>query len=224
MYIILILTQCQNNPGGDFMPRLSKELTESRRDEIMDVCVNLYKKKIFKDITIKDIGEVTSFTRTSIYNYFETKEEIFLAIFKREYDCLTDDLLKIIKNNDSLSREQLAGKIADVFKKRELLLKLLSVNLYDMEENSRIERLVDFKQSYGASKGALEKVIKKFNPSCKSKELNDFIYVFLPYLNGVYPYAHPTDKQVAAMAAAGVKYKEVSIRNMIYKVLIKILP
>lgn len=206
------------------MPRLSKELTESRRDEIMDVCVNLYKKKIFKDITIKDIGEVTSFTRTSIYNYFETKEEIFLAIFKREYDCLTDDLLKIIKNNDSLSREQLAGKIADVFKKRELLLKLLSVNLYDMEENSRIERLVDFKQSYGASKGALEKVIKKFNPSCKSKELNDFIYVFLPYLNGVYPYAHPTDKQVAAMAAAGVKYKEVSIRNMIYKVLIKILP
>lgn len=206
------------------MPRLSKELTESRRDEIMDVCVNLYKKKIFKDITIKDIGEVTSFTRTSIYNYFETKEEIFLAIFKREYDFLTDDLLKIIKNNDSLSREQLAGKIADVFKKRELLLKLLSVNLYDMEENSRIERLVDFKQSYGASKDALEKVIKKFNPSCKGKELNDFIYVFLPYLNGVYPYAHPTDKQVAAMAAAGVKYKEVSIRNMIYKVLIKILP
>ena len=39
----------------------------------------------FKEITLKEIGNATSFTRTSIYNYFQTKEEIFLALLQREY-------------------------------------------------------------------------------------------------------------------------------------------
>lgn len=30
----------------------------------------------FKDITLKDISRETTFSRTSIYNYFQTKEEI----------------------------------------------------------------------------------------------------------------------------------------------------
>ena len=40
-------------------------------------------------------------------------------------------------------------KIAESLEKRGLLLKLLAVNLYDMEENSRMERLVCFKTAYG---------------------------------------------------------------------------
>lgn len=42
------------------------------KDFLMNACKKLYESKTFKDITLKNIGEVTSFTRTSIYNYFET--------------------------------------------------------------------------------------------------------------------------------------------------------
>ena len=58
----------------------SKELITARREEIINACEQLYKTMNFKDITIKEIGNVTSFKRTSIYNYFQTKEEIFLAL------------------------------------------------------------------------------------------------------------------------------------------------
>ena len=68
------------------MPRGSEELTNARRDEIITACAALYETMGFRDITIRDIGEKTSFTRTSIYNYFQTKEEIFLALFQREYE------------------------------------------------------------------------------------------------------------------------------------------
>ena len=37
------------------------------------------------------------------------------------------------------------------------MLKLLSMNMYDMEANSRMERLVAFKKAYGASKDALDR-------------------------------------------------------------------
>ena len=61
------------------MPRSSEELTHARKEEIINACAALYETMGFRDITIRDIGERTSFTRTSIYNYFQTKEEIFLA-------------------------------------------------------------------------------------------------------------------------------------------------
>ena len=74
------------------MPKGSPELTRARKEEIIDACRKLYETRSFKEITLKDIGQQTSFSRTSIYNYFETKEEIFLALFGQEYQLFTDDL------------------------------------------------------------------------------------------------------------------------------------
>ena len=74
------------------MPRGSEELTNARKAEIVNACAVLYETRSFKEITLKEIGEKTSFTRTSIYNYFQTKEEIFLALFQREYEAWIEDL------------------------------------------------------------------------------------------------------------------------------------
>lgn len=59
------------------MPAKSIERDKARQEEILDACGRLYQIKGFHDITIKDISEETSLSRPSIYNYFETKEEIF---------------------------------------------------------------------------------------------------------------------------------------------------
>lgn len=74
------------------MPKGSAELTQARKDEIIDACAGLYEHMNFRDITIKEIGRATSFTRTSIYNYYQTKEEIFLALLQREYALWEQDL------------------------------------------------------------------------------------------------------------------------------------
>ena len=94
------------------MPKGSPELTAARKEEIVNACEQLYQTMSFKDITIKEIGNVTSFTRTSIYNYFQTKEEIFLALYEREYDRWNEELEAILQDNEALSREELADKIA----------------------------------------------------------------------------------------------------------------
>ena len=206
------------------MPKGSPELTAARKDEIMNACEKLYQKKIFKEITLQDISRETSFTRTSIYNYFETKEEIFLELFKREYDLWTGDIEKLTDKVREYSREELALEIAGSLQKRKLLLKLLSVNLYDLEENSRMERLVNFKTAYGNSKKALWKLIRKCYPKIKDYEIKDFIKMFLPYLHGIYPYAFATDKQIEAMDRVGVEYEKTTIKELVYLGLMKLLP
>lgn len=77
------------------MPKGSEALTNACREEIINACTSLYKTMSFKEITLKEIGKATSFTRTSIYNYFQMKEEIFLALLQKEYELWTGTLKQI---------------------------------------------------------------------------------------------------------------------------------
>ncbi len=198
------------------MPKGSAELTNARREEILAACRKLYETMSFKEITLKEIGQQTSFTRTSIYNYFETKEEIFLALFQREYELFARDLDELCAREDDLDLDALAAALARALENRPLMLKLLSMNLYDMEANSRMERLVEFKTAYGASKDALDRCLKRFCPALTEQSRQTFLYAFLPFVYGLYPYTQVTDKQRQAMREAGISYVYMSTYEMAY--------
>ncbi len=93
------------------------ELIAQRREEIICACEKLYRTMSFKDITLKEIGNETSFSRPTIYNYFQTKEEIFLALFELEYKRWNEDLEKMLEKDETLTREQVAEKIAHSLEK-----------------------------------------------------------------------------------------------------------
>ena len=205
------------------MPKGSPELTAARKEEIISACEQLYKTMSFKDITLKEIGNVTSFTRTSIYNYFQTKEEIFLALYTREYDRWNEDLQGILNENSKLSKKQLSEKIASSIAKREQLLKLLSMNNYDMESNSRPELLVSFKVSYGESLRNIQKILKKFCPDLNEADIKSFIYVFFPFMFGIYPYTTVTDKQREAMNKANVDFTYQTIFEITNNCILRLL-
>ena len=198
------------------MPRGSEELTNARKEEIIRACASLYETMSFKDITIKEIGAVTSFTRTSIYNYFQTKEEIFLALFQQEYEKWITDLEELAANHEALTNDELAQELARSLEKRVLLLKLLSMNPYDMEENSRMERLVEFKAAYGNSVQAVARLLEKFRPQMGPAGRQQFLYTFFPFMYGIYPYAVVTDKQREAMKEAGTDFVYMSVYDMAY--------
>ena len=196
------------------MPKGSAELTNARREEILSACRKLYETKSFKEITLKEIGQQTSFTRTSIYNYFETREEIFLALFQREYEIFAGDLDALCEREETLSLDALSEELARALERRPLMLKLLSMNLYDMEANSRMERLVEFKTAYGESKEALDRCLMKFVPALDEGGRQTFLYAFLPFVYGLYPYTVVTEKQREAMREAGIAYTYMSTYEM----------
>ena len=205
------------------MPKGSAELTQARREEILAACRTLYETRSFKEITLKDIGQQTSFTRTSIYNYFETKEEIFLALFQREYDLWNEDLTAILEGSEVLTRAQLSEKIAASLAGRQQLLKLLAMNNYDMEANSRQELLTSFKRSYGNSMHLMRMLLEKFCPDMGGEQVQNFIYTFFPFMFGIYPYTEVTEKQRIAMKEAGIDYVYQTVYELTYSCLVRLL-
>lgn len=202
------------------MPKVSPEQTASRRGEIISACEKLYQTMSFREITIKEISAETSFSRPSIYNYFRTKEEIFLALMQREYEMWAAELRSFAENNTAISKEAFAAVLAHSLENRRQLLKLLSMNHYDMEANARPERLTEFKRAYGASLDAVRACLEKFFPQTDTER---FIFVFFPFLFGVYPYAAATEKQLQAMRDAHIDFQPRSIYELIYRCIIQIL-
>ena len=194
-----------------------------RKEEIIKACKELYDKYNFKDITIKLISEHTSFSRPSIYNYFETKEEIFLALFQKEYEKWKIELDEIRKNNETLTKDEFAKLLAHTLEDKERLLKLLSMNMYDLEENSRIQRLVEFKQAYKSAIETVKLCLNKFFNNMTEEEITEFTYSFFPFMFGIYPYAVLTEKQNQAMKEVGINYPHYSIYELAYMGIKKLL-
>lgn len=206
------------------MPKGSEALTSARKEEIVDACAQLYATRDFKDVTIREIGKVTSCTRTSIYNYFETKEEIFLALLQREYARWNERLCAVREESGRLRRTELAEVLARSLEERETMLKLLSTNLNEVEENSRLERLVEFKRVYAQSFEAVRGLLDQLSPTMGNADKSTFIKLLFPFVFGIYPYAKITPKQRAAMEEVGMDVDHLpGIYDIAYSGIVRLL-
>ncbi len=196
---------------------------DKRRSEIVRACRELYQTMSFKDITIKEISEYTSFSRPSIYNYFATKESIFLEIFRAEYALWCDDMDAIIKQHKKLNVPEFSSKLAQTLENRPVLLKLLSMNLYDLEENCSLDDLTVFKQEYRRALDTVERLLTTYFPQMDKSARDRFIYIFFPFMFGLYPYANITQKQKQAMIAAGIKFSTQRVYDFAYQTVFSLL-
>lgn len=152
------------------MPKGSEELTAARKDEIITACAGLYKTMSFKDI-----------------------------LLQREYERWIDSLKQIQEEHERMTGAEFADALAHSLEERENLLKIMSMNHYDMEENSRLERLVEFKVVYGRSLAQVRACLDRYFPEMADGDKRDFIFSFFPFMFGIYPYTVVTEKQREAM-------------------------
>lgn len=205
------------------MSRGSPQLTEARKEEIISACAALYEEKGFKETTIKDIGKAITLTRTGIYLYFETKEEIFLALLGREYDAWVSEMREIMAVQTAMTRDGAAECLARTLTNHPRLLRLLSMNLYEMEANSRPERLTEFKKSFGASLETVDLFLRQYIPEMDEERRRRFVYAFFPFIYGIYPYTSVTEKQADAMREAGIPYRYQSAFELTFECTKKLL-
>ena len=84
-----------------------------------------------------------------------------------------------------------------------------------------IYNLLSFKVAYGESMKNVCMILTKFCPEKSVQEIQDFIYVFFPFMFGIYPYTAVTDKQREAMKQANVDYVYQSIFEITNNCLLK---
>src|SRR5919106_6108900 len=68
------------------MPKVSEEHKERRREEILAAAQRCFARYGYEGATVARLEEETGLSRGAIFNYFENKEALFVALVRRSSD------------------------------------------------------------------------------------------------------------------------------------------
>ncbi|MCP9486216.1 MAG: TetR/AcrR family transcriptional regulator [Gaiellaceae bacterium MAG52_C11] len=70
------------------MPRISEEARNRRRDEILEAARGCFAAYGYEKATVVRLEQATGLSRGAIFNYFPSKDELFLALAERDANRL----------------------------------------------------------------------------------------------------------------------------------------
>lgn len=186
-----------------FIRARTEEQFNERRQEIIHATQLLYQQYSFREINFSKISEKTKIARSTIYNYYLNKEEIFLDIILEHFmnikKGIVDNLLQV-----KLDRSDLVDKITKILMDNYELLVLISLYIEQIEYTCSQEKLNDFKLRIKDLNEALIKMTKFQFPDASETLIQYFVQAFYSALHGIAPACSPIKKQKIAMEKAGI--------------------
>jgi len=124
----------------------TEEQKEQRIAEIIEATARLYEKHSFEEITFVLIAKEATFTRSNLYKYFNSKEEIFLEFIKHDIVLWRKNVVAAFTPDKTLSVKEFASAWVSLMSRHERLIKLMSILHNSLEKNVSIENLTEFKR------------------------------------------------------------------------------
>lgn len=122
---------------------VTEALKDARRDAILAAAQALFCRAPFEEIAMSDIAAAAGLAKGTLYLYFRTREEIFLALLARELSSWFADFATTCKRFDSpdTALDWIAASIAA----RAELLQLVALLHAALERNISVETARAFK-------------------------------------------------------------------------------
>ncbi len=147
-----------------------------RKDSIYEAALTLFKKNGYEKVSFNGIASEAGFTKSNMYRYFKSKEEIFLVIFADLFEKWVDDYLSQLKK---LKQEEDVNSFVNTWvgsiMSHPNFLDLMPILFSSLEKNSSYEQLVEFKK---LSKNLLYKIsieISRIYPDIQGEKAFRFL-------------------------------------------------
>jgi len=83
---------------------LTEEEQAKRRHEIFHQVVNIFLKKGFQETSMREIAEAAGLGKSTLYDYFKTKDEILIYYFEDQLNDLTEAAQRIAMQNETVDQ------------------------------------------------------------------------------------------------------------------------
>lgn len=74
------------------MPKISDEAKEARKEKILEAALECFSTKGYYASTVDDIVKYSKLSKGSVYNYFKSKEEIFISLLHQRNVSVLEEL------------------------------------------------------------------------------------------------------------------------------------
>ena len=118
---------------------------EARREQLLAVAAELWQEKNFATITMNEVASRANLAKGTTYLYFQTKEELLLALLERELKNWFLELGTNLSKKTSLTPKEFAQTIAKSLVNRQAFTRLICIQASILEHNIDFERALAFK-------------------------------------------------------------------------------
>ena len=189
---------------------------KNRKQEIINACRSIYLSSGYDAVNIKEIASLISLSRTAIYTYYKTKEEIFLDVLIQEFGNWKEDLESGYHAIEPGDKVAYCYFITDLLLNHSTLLHLMAEQYDLIENNSRFEKLSAYKTSVFPVFDSFLNITKEIFPNSTSTSLDHFrIYIFSS-IGPLYSLSNPTKKQISAIEKTKF-HRVLNFRELFYE-------
>lgn len=174
-----------------------------RKKEIIDTTNKMFDEMDYQNISMKTIAERISIARSSLYCYYNNKEEIMLDILKDDYCTFLNEIINCF--NSKCDLDTLTKSISNVYLNHMRLLKIVSIYLSDIEMHVSVDKLTIFKENFKELLPSLSKSIKNYFTKIDDEMVEVISYSMLMLTHSLYPMVNPNENQKQAMLRVGMK-------------------
>ncbi len=167
-----------------------------RKQEILDACKKLLLEVGYDDTTLLSVSKLISIGRTTIYNYFPTKEDMFMELCIQEGSYFINDMKEAYEKADKSNPYNSFEKaMLDLFIKYKYIFDYYAIYVAkDMGKASK-ETIKEFKENISIPiKELYKKWLLLLNPNLDDKKISDLSNVLLVFLTGIHNISKDEDR------------------------------
>ena len=125
----------------------TEEKKNERKEAIYEAAVTLFTKNGYDNVSLNGIAAEAGFTKSNLYRYYTSREEIFLRIFSELFATWSEACLKDMRNVETgASIEEFAVVWTEAALPHKQLMELMPLLFISLEQNSSYEQLLKFKR------------------------------------------------------------------------------
>ena len=155
--------------------KLSRKEREylQHRNEILQSAEKLFAEVGYHNTSMDMIAEKAEFSKGSLYNYFQNKENLFFSLLQEKLDSFTSKLNQKIEEQVSVE-DKLSAHIAfyfDYFNQNSEFFKIAHTEKHRLDMNSREKLMLGVKEKYFSYTSMIIKIIRQTGCDTEKAEL-----------------------------------------------------
>jgi AcrR family transcriptional regulator len=188
----------------DWQRARTEEQVEQRVREIQDAAARLMQTLPYEKVTLLQIAKDLDFTRSNVYRYFSTKEEIFLSIYVADMQRWREDIER--EFTGPLGIEMFADKWTEILCRQERLLELSSLLAVTLERNTSEEAFRKTKLFLGELLMWLVSILRTVLPMLSDDQIVEFARTQQVLFSGAWPMSRLPERQKEILREMNSEY------------------
>lgn len=188
------------NETPSFQRARKPQEIEARRERLLAAAAELFDAEGPQGAGLNAIAAKAGFSKSNVYRYFESREQVLLELFLSEMKSLVPAFCARVAATTAGDVPALAAVIADEFIARQRLGRLMAILIGTLEANVSEATIMHTKRTMGVQARQLAVAIDAKLPGASVADCLWAISMVGTLVSGMWPAAHPSPVAARVLA------------------------